>query len=458
MNFDRFDTDVLLEFIATPIVLVVAYLLVLGARRFLDTTEQRVLQLGFAAHVVAAFAQVIVTREVYGSGDIMVYWAEGVALADALRYDFTGVAPGLIEVFMHREAPLPFELYGTGATASQSIFSALLQFITGNSLFASSILLAMLALLGKASIYSALKSDFHIETRHRLAAAIFLIPSAVYWCGSLSKEAVAISFFGTLVWSLRRIFERRGVVLAVAVAVVSGVIVAMIKAYILLALSLAAGVWLFWSVQQKRVGAVVVKPVFLVMGALLALGGVTLVGRLNPEYGAEQVRERASKQAMYGASAGGDSYYELASGADEERPLSQQIALAPAGLFTALFRPLVFEARSAMVFINAIESTGLFVVAVLILRRLGVKGVWARLSQSPSLMFCITFSVSFGSAVGVLTTNLGTLSRYRAPMMPLFAGLLAVLWVQSRHEKKAQADLRRRPLAPMASRSLNEAS
>lgn len=447
MNFDRFDTDVFLEFVATPIVLVVAYLLVLGARRFLDPNEQRLLQLGFAAHVVAAFAQVIVTREVYGSGDIMVYWAEGVALADALRYDFTGIAPGLIEVFLHQEARLPFELYGAGATASQSIFSAFLQFITGNSLFASSILLAMLALLGKAGIYSALKSDFAVETRHRLAAAIFLLPSAVYWCGSLSKEAVAISFFGMLVWALRRIFDRKGVVSALLIAVGSAVIVAMIKAYILIALSLAAGVWVFWSIQRKKTGTVVIKPIFLVLGALLSLGGITLVGKLNPEYGADQMRERASKQAMYGASAGGDSYYELASGADEERPLGQQIALAPAGLFTALFRPLVFEARSVMVFINAIESTTLFVIAVVLIRRLGLKGVWDRISRSPSLVFCMTFSVSFGSAVGVLTTNLGTLSRYRAPMMPLFAGLLAVLWFESLRQRKAVAQPNRTSLA-----------
>ncbi|MDX2009473.1 MAG: hypothetical protein SFW67_04750 [Myxococcaceae bacterium] len=408
------------------------------------------LQMGFAAHVIASFAQVTITRDVYGSGDIMVYWAEGVALADALRYDFSGIAPGLIDVFLHREGRLPFELYGGGATASQSVFSAFLQFVTGNSLYASSILLAMLALLGKAGIYSALKNDFEPEVRPRLGAAIVLLPSAVYWCGSLAKEAVAIAFFGILTWALRTIFERRSIAIALGAAVLSATIVAMIKAYILLAFSLSAGVWLYWSVQQKRTGTVVVKPVFLLLGAALAVGGITLVGRLNPEYGAEQVRERATKQAMYGASAGGDSYYELASGTDEERPLSQQLALAPAGLFTALFRPLLFEARSAMVFINAIESTGLFVVALIILRRLGFRGVWERISSSPSLMFCLVFSVSFGSAVGVLTTNLGTLSRYRAPMMPLFAGLLAVLWMESlaaRRRAAAVAEQRPRALA-----------
>ena len=124
--------------------------------------------------------------------------------------------------------------------------------------------------------------------------------------------------------------------------------------------------------------------------------------------------------------------------ADEERPLSQQLLLAPAGLFTALFRPLVFEARSAMVLANSVESTTLFILLLVSLFWLGLGRAWSLIVDSPAMMFCLVFTASFGSAVGVLTTNLGTLSRYRAPMMPFFAALVAVLWLEGKKARSAR--------------------
>ncbi len=438
LNFENLQTDFLLEFASSAVVLVIGWLAVLTTRRFFAPKEVRLVQLAFVAHALGAFAQVTITREFYGSGDIMVYWIEGIALADVLRYDFVEFAPRLLTTFLHEQPDLPFTLYGTGATASQSVVSGVLQFITGDSLFGSSLLLSMMSLLGKVGLYSAIKPELAEDKQLTVGAAILLLPSTVYWCGSLSKEAVAIAFFGTLVWALRKIAARERLLLMVPLALISLVVVAMIKAYILLALSFAGGVWVFWTAKRKKSAPLVVKPVYLVLGALLSLGGLSVVARINPEYGSEQIQERASKQHMHGAEAGGDSYYELGGAADEERPLSQQLLLAPAGLFTALFRPLVFEARSAMVLANSVESTTLFILLLVSLFWLGLGRAWSIIVESPAMMFCLVFTASFGSAVGVLTTNLGTLSRYRAPMMPFFAVLVAVLWLEAKKARLAR--------------------
>lgn len=447
MNFENLQTDFLLEFGSSLIVLVTAWLAVLTTRRSFTPKEVRLVQLAFVAHALGSFAQVTVTREFYGSGDIMLYWVEGIALADALRYDFVEFAPRLLSTFLHEPPELPFALYGSGATASQSVVSAGLQFITGDSLFGSSLLLSMMSLLGKVGLYSAIKPELAEDKRLTVGAAILILPSTVYWCGSLSKEAVAITFFGTLVWALRKIAARERLLVVVPLALVSVVVVAMIKAYILLALSFAGGVWVFWTAQRKKSAApLVVKPVYLVLGGLLSLGGLSVVARINPEYGAEQLQERASKQHIHGAEAGGDSYYELGGTADEERPLSEQLLLAPAGLFTALFRPLVFEARSVMVLANSVESTTLFVLLLVSLFWLGLGKAWSIIIESPAMMFCLVFTASFGSAVGVLTTNLGTLSRYRAPMMPFFAALVAVLWLEAKQARSARIALNATPL------------
>lgn len=429
---EQFAIDAALELVSTPIIITVAWLAIMAARQLFERAEQRLLQLGFGLHVLGSFAQVVITREYYGSGDIVTYWREGVMLADALRFDFFGFAPLMIEVFLHQDSRLPFLLYGTGATASQSIVSGFLQFLTGDSIFGSSVLIAMAALAGKIALYAAVKDDFEPERRQHIGAAILLLPSTVYWCGSLSKEAIAIGAFGLLIWALRRIADRKRLLLAVPLGLASLVMVAMIKPYILLVFSIAAGVWVYWSSQRRKTGSVTIRPVYLALGGALTLAGLATVAELNPEYSADNVKDRATKQQIHGAEAAGDSYYELGAGTDQERSLQQQLLLAPAGLFTALFRPLATESRSAMVFLNSIESTAIFIAVVLALWRLGLKRAWSVLMASPTLMFSLVFTLGFGAAVGVLTTNLGTLSRYRAPMMPFFGMIVVVLWAESK--------------------------
>lgn len=50
-----------------------------------------------------------------------------------------------------------------------------------------------------------------------------------------------------------------------------------------------------------------------------------------------------------------------------------------------------------------------------------------RVTANPALMFSIVFVLVLGLGTGLSTANLGTLSRYRAPMMPFFLLLLLVL-------------------------------
>jgi hypothetical protein len=55
------------------------------------------------------------------------------------------------------------------------------------------------------------------------------------------------------------------------------------------------------------------------------------------------------------------------------------------------------------------------------------------------MMFCATFTLALALGTGLATTNLGTLSRYRAPMMPFFFTLLLVLRAPERVPTIARA-------------------
>ena len=69
--------------------------------------------------------------------------------------------------------------------------------------------------------------------------------------------------------------------------------------------------------------------------------------------------------------------------------------------------------------------------ALRFLLRESLSKAMARVRNSPVLMFCATFVVTLGIAVGLATTNLGTLSRYRMPLVPFFATLLLLVTARS---------------------------
>jgi hypothetical protein len=97
-----------------------ALMLLLIVRRRVSARVWRVAKYGFAAHCAAVFAQVLITREVYGSGDIFEYWRSGVVVAEAMRDDPVAYTPELIRAFFHQSFQLPFEIFGQGPTLSQS--------------------------------------------------------------------------------------------------------------------------------------------------------------------------------------------------------------------------------------------------------------------------------------------------------------------------------------------------
>jgi hypothetical protein len=109
---------------------------------------------------------------------------------------------------------------------------------------------------------------------------------------------------------------------------------------------------------------------------------------------------------------------------------------APIGVATTLFRPMVFEIRNPLMIASALEVLVFTTAAV----RIGVRGFRRALMairRSWLNVFCVVFVVLFAFAVGVSTVNLGTLSRYRVPMLPFYAMALAALGDAAQRKRAA---------------------
>ena len=90
--------------------------------------------------------------------------------------------------------------------------------------------------------------------------------------------------------------------------------------------------------------------------------------------------------------------------------------------------------------------TWLMVLFVQMLRRNRWTDLVRRVTANPALMFCFVFVLVLAMGTGLSTANLGTLSRYRAPMMPFFLLLLLIL----REPEKAAESVVPRPILKTA--------
>jgi len=411
------------DFLPIAIVTVAGVVLVVAASTGLTRRERKWVSVSFFMHVGFACAQVPLTRSFFGGGDMFLYFSYGEILAQMMERDPLHVIPEVTALLLHDRPHLPLVIIGAGgSTGTMSALAAWAFYLLGPSKYAASVAFAMLSLCGKIGLYRVFRANVDPAFRWPVAISALFVPSFVFWSSGMIKEAVVVaglgwSFFGLHLW-IRESRSTSGWALMMAGAIP----MVLIKPYILFPLVLAAGSWYYWSRSLKR-GRVHIRPAYFMVAAMLGLGGVVVLGQYFPEYALDNFTARTSDLQQLGRRGG--SSYELRGGAPTT--LIGQFAYAPAALLTALFRPFPFEVHNVPTLVNAVETAvlTLLFLRILFTRRLGK--VRRRIADNPFLVFCVVFVITFGIAVGLASSNLGTLSRYRSPLLPFFIVLLVVL-------------------------------
>jgi hypothetical protein len=401
-------------------------MLAFACSRGLSKRERKWVGVSFLLHLGFACAQVPIASGVYGGSDMFLYFRYGEILAQMMERDPALVIPEVTALLLHDPHHLPMHIIGAGtATGSMSALAAWSFYILGPSRYATGILFAMSSLCGKIALYRVFRANVDSASRWLAAIATFFLPTFVFWSSGLIKEAVAVTGFGWGILGLHLWISegRRG--LGWAVMLAGGIPILLIKPYILFPLLLAGGSWYYWARSLER-GRVRIRPAYFSIAGILGVGGIVLLGQYFPEYAPDTFSTNTYElqQIGRGMRAGGSNFV---LSAEIPSTLAGQLAYAPAALLTSLFRPTIFEVRNLMMLANAVETTVLSLLFVRILFTRNLRTVRRQIMNDPFLVFCVVFVISFGIAVGLTSTNLGTLSRYRIPILPFFAVLLFVL-------------------------------
>jgi hypothetical protein len=413
------------DVLPSAIVIMISLLVVSFWTARLQSPEALYARVGFVVHVVASITLLYVMDHVFSDtgSDVHGYLQEGALLAKLMDVDLGRWGPQVVRCLFQREHDLPL---GEGSsTASMSAITGLALFFLGNAPYAVNLLFAIMSFHGKWWLYVGLRDSYEygaIQNRRILIATMF-VPSAVFWSAGIVKESFALTGVGMLTLGLSRFLHGRRRVAGIAWSIAGVVTIGLFKPYLLFPFVIAAGAWYLTS--RSRVSTIVVKPIYWIVGASIAAAGVALLSSAFPEYGIEGLGERVANQQTYGEIAGGGSYYSL--GDPTKRSFAGQLAFAPLGLLTCLARPFVFEAHNFTSLIAALEITLLIALFVRAIVRVSMREMWRRVVGSPLVLFATLFTVLGATAVGLATTNFGTLSRYRVPLMPLYVFVILVL-------------------------------
>ena len=397
----------------------------------------------FLAHQLAGVVNVLVTKYVYVWGDLLYYHQFGVEAADRMRSDFWSLAPGLVGLLFHRPDPIPIPLEtmdgSTGAMQAASGFLVLLCF---NSLYAACALVAGLSFVSKVLLYRVAREELPDIPRRPLLFVCTLLPSALFWSCSLLKEPLAMIGLLFAVYGWHQMINRRKPRRSLLLVALSLVLVLVIKGYIFPVFCLAIGAWHLARTIQDRRGDVAFKAGHVIVAGAVVGVLVVVTGIVLPRFATDTITDQLAGMQATGADVEGGSAYVLgqSSGASSA---SAQFALAPLALLTALFRPLIFEVKSGTAAVSAVEMSAFVAATVVVLLRRGIVSSFSSMVKRPFLSFCACFVLIFSTCVGLGTTNMGTLSRYRMPMLPFFATLLLTLLARPRavDVRRAQAPI-----------------
>lgn len=419
------------SFVAVPLAGVLALLL---AHRGLGQIERRYVSYAFVAHIVGSIALVLYHEFVFRGGDMYLYTSFGSELARYVRYDPIGNAPEAIKLTLQMEAHLPMSVLLEGTSTSTMMgLTSLIMLVFGDSIYAACLAYSFFSFLGTAWIYNAVRFKLEPVERVPVLIGVLLVPSVVFWSSGIVKEAVVLGALGTILRGISEILVRRRVWAVITMLPAAGLMM-LIKPYVSVPLVLGLGAWFYAGRGQK------VALGYKLIGVAIAVGGLIAVTRLFPAYGFDRVAEtlahtqRNFAQANQGAGSAiqiGDLETDL-----EEQTLASSLKWAPLGLLNALARPMLFDVRNVTMAVAAVEMTVLLAILVGLVRRHGVGRVIREVASQPPFLFSGVFVLALGTSVGLATANLGSLSRYRVPMMPMYVG--SVLALRARLDVRAR--------------------
>lgn len=301
--------------------------------------------------------------------------------------------------------------------------------LTGDNLIGMFLVSALAGFVGGYLFVRAFDVFFPTNRERRfLGLSLFLIPSIAYWTSLLGKDSLMFLFMGWISYAFARLLAGFRIRYVVEIAI-SLAIVTSLRAPVgaVVALALGCAWWLSW---RPKGPAGLLRPIALI---LVAAGIAGVVIGISVQYlreyddvlgpfALQSILDLAVVKHVGLATdptAGGSSL----SAAVTRPSIREFYRFLPEGMFTFLFRPLVFEAHHALALAAALDGT--FLLALVVWRRRNLVAAVRSTFRTPFIGFCWIIFILLTAMLG-FERNLGVIVRHRSMVLPFLMILLAV--------------------------------
>ncbi|MEM6264427.1 MAG: hypothetical protein AAGI38_18070 [Bacteroidota bacterium] len=320
---------------------------------------------------------------------------------------------------------LPLEVYfAHWSTLTVIKAGTLVSLLTFNSYWALTFSFGTFAFGGLWAMFRGFCRIFP-QYKKVLGISLIFFPSVLFWGSGLMKDPLVLGLLGWWVYSwLNLIVFQRRFWISVLILLVTTLLIAIIKVYILYGLLIATLVMLMvWGWKQW-----VHLPILWLYGMGTAL--VCLIILTTPDLGFRFVIHQQWHVEQV-ALRNPFSYYSLG---DISGGWSGILPKIPPAIWVSFFRPYPWETDISAMSLYALESFLLLGITIWLVGRMVVSRNWTRLFRNTVWTFCWSFSLSVATVLGLYTYSFGTMARYRILILPLYCVLLLFIYTSTQKE------------------------
>jgi hypothetical protein len=303
------------------------------------------------------------------------------------------------------------------------------------------IILALVSFGGVWRMFQIFIREFP-ELERPLAFTFFFLPSVFFWGSGILKDAVTFSALGYFFYSFYYVFIVPEKVLKnIIIIIIASWVIISVKPYIFVGVMPGALMWIVRKFTSKIKGSFIRGVTFPLILIIVVISGFTLLNLLSDELGKFNLDNLLDEAAITNADLKSEQYRGNSFSIGEVKPtIGSMIYHMPFAINAALFRPYITEAKNVLMMVSGFENLFILIFTIYILFKVKVVGIFKYFNRHHLLTFSLIFSLFFAFAVGISTSNFGSLVRYRIPLLPFYVSSLIIirhLYNKDLEEKRA---------------------
>lgn len=366
----------------------------------------------------------------YKGGDTMAYWQGAEKLnnlmwADPWNYwvemKTPAVAEDIILRFTSETGYPPIWIYADQGSFIISKLISVLMIFVGQSYYALTIILAFITAIASWKVYELVRS-YNITSDWLAAIAILFVPSVSFWCAGISKDTIVLICVFVILYQLFAIANKTSNRIWASIVLLSLATYLLYSLRLFMLFTVVAPIMVAISTRivKNYQDSIVLSGIIRFFIISFSLVGFLLFIRAQGEEFAKTANQLMTEaQVQQDDFANNESYgdkrYDL--GITDYSPTGM-IKVAPQAIFTAIYRPGLWEARTPLLLVSGIETAVFMFLTLMFIFKGNVANKIRFIRFNELLVFSFLFGIILAYFAGFTSGLFGVLVRFKAPLLP----------------------------------------